>query len=205
MGLADLDVAALERAVDGKAESLFYTRSVAGSALVTGLQAALEESAAKLPIPKLMSYQRPDGSTVQFVRPVHGLIALYGDAIVPVSLLGLAAGNQTLGHRFLSRQAALTIASPEQYADILEAQGKVIASVTARKEKIRSALLAKAGADQILMPEALLDEVCALVEWPVVYECHFDTAFLSVPQECLILTMQTNQKYFALTDSAGKL
>ena len=204
-GRAQIALSELERAIDGKAESFFFSYTAAGEALAPGLQATLDESITKLPIPKLMSYQRPDGSTVQFVRPVHGLIALYGDAIVPVSLLGLAAGNQTLGHRFLSRQAALTIASPEQYADILEAQGKVIASVTARKEKIRSALLAKAGADQILMPEALLDEVCALVEWPVVYECHFDTAFLSVPQECLILTMQTNQKYFALTDSAGKL
>ena len=204
-GRAQIALSELERAIDGKAESFFFSYTAAGEALAPGLQATLDESITKLPIPKLMSYQRPDGSTVQFVRPVHGLIALYGDAIVPVSLLGLAAGNQTLGHRFLSRQAALTIASPEQYADILEAQGKVIASGTARKEKIRSALLAKAGADQILMPEALLDEVCALVEWPVVYECHFDTAFLSVPQECLILTMQTNQKYFALTDSAGKL
>ena len=204
-GRAQIALSELERAIDGKAESFFFSYTAAGEALAPGLQATLDESITKLPIPKLMSYQRPDGSTVQFVRPVHGLIALYGDAIVPVSLLGLAAGNQTLGHRFLSRQATLTIASPEQYADILEAQGKVIASVTARKEKIRSALLAKAGADQILMPEALLDEVCALVEWPVVYECHFDTAFLSVPQECLILTMQTNQKYFALTDSAGKL
>ena len=204
-GRTQIALSELERAIDGKAESFFFSYTATGEALAPGLQATLDESIAKLPIPKLMSYQRPDGSTVQFVRPVHGLIALYGDTIVPVSLLGLAAGNQTLGHRFLSRQAALTIASPEQYADILEAQGKVIASVTTRKEKIRSALLAKAGADQILMPEALLDEVCALVEWPVVYECHFDTEFLSVPQECLILTMQTNQKYFALTDSAGKL
>ena len=131
-GRAQIALSELERAIDGKAESFFFSYTAAGEALAPGLQATLDESITKLPIPKLMSYQRPDGSTVQFVRPVHGLIALYGDAIVPVSLLGLAAGNQTLGHRFLSRQAALTIASPEQYADILEAQGKVIASVTAR-------------------------------------------------------------------------
>ena len=105
LGVPDLDIATLERAVDGKAESLFYTRSVAGSALHTGLQAALEESAAKLPIPKLMSYQRPDGTTVQFVRPAHKLVALHGEAVVPLTLLGLAAGNQTLGHRFLTRPA----------------------------------------------------------------------------------------------------
>jgi glycyl-tRNA synthetase beta chain len=205
MGLADLDVAALERAVDGKAESLFYTRSVAGSALAAGLQGALEESAAKLPIPKLMSYQRPDGSTVQFVRPAHKLIALHGEQVVPLTLLGLTAGNVTLGHRFLSNGQPLAIGHAEHYAATLETEGKVIANIDGRKEKIRSALLEKAGADKVLMPEALLDEVSALVEWPVVYECNFEEEFLAVPQECLILTMQTNQKYFALTDAAGKL
>jgi glycyl-tRNA synthetase beta chain len=197
LGVPDLDIASLERAVDGKAESLFYTRSVAGSALRTGLQAALEESAAKLPIPKLMSYQRPDGTTVQFVRPAHKLVALHGDQVVPLTLLGLAAGNETLGHRFLTDGEELVIPHADQYAGTLENEGKVIANGEARKETIRSALLQKAGADQVLMPEALLDEVAALVEWPVVYECHFEEEFLAVPQECLILTMQTNQKYFA--------
>jgi glycyl-tRNA synthetase beta chain len=205
MGIADIDIGALERAADGKADSLFYTRNVTGSSLQAGLQLALEESAAKLPIPKLMSYQRPDGSTVQFVRPAHSLIALHGEQIVPLTLLGLAAGKQTLGHRFLTKGGALGVAHAEHYAATLETEGKVIASIDARKEKIRSALLAKAGADQVLMPESLLDEVAALVEWPVVYECHFEEEFLAVPQECLILTMQTNQKYFALTDAAGKL
>ena len=205
MGLAELDVSALERAVDGKAESLFYTRSVAGSALVAGLQSALEESAAKLPIPKLMSYQRPDGATVQFVRPAHKLVALHGQAIVPLTLLGLTAGNVTLGHRFLTDGEELGIPHAEQYAGTLETEGKVIASMEVRKEKIRASLLAKAGDDKVLMPEALLDEVSALVEWPVIYECRFEEEFLAVPQECLILTMQTNQKYFALTDAGGKL
>jgi len=205
LGVPDLDISTLERAADGKAESLFYTRKVAGSALHSGLQLALEESAAKLPIPKLMSYQRPDGSTVQFVRPAHKLVALHGDAVVPLTLLGLAAGNETLGHRFLSEGEAIVIPHADQYAGTLEDAGKVIANIEARKETIRSALLQKAGADQVLMPEALLDEVSALVEWPVVYECRFEDEFLAVPQECLILTMQTNQKYFALTDAAGKL
>jgi glycyl-tRNA synthetase beta chain len=204
-GCASITLAELERASDGKADAFFFTYTAPGQALALGLQATLEESIAKLPIPKLMSYQRPDGSTVQFVRPVHGLIALHGEQVVPVALLGLAAGKQTLGHRFLCEQPQLTITAPEHYASILESQGKVIANASQRKEAIRTALLAKAGADQILMPESLLDEVSALVEWPVVYECHFDEEFLSVPQECLILTMQTNQKYFALTDAAGKL
>ncbi len=204
-GRDSIALSELERASDGKAESFFFTYTAPGQPLAAGLQLALEESIAKLPIPKVMSYQRPNGDTVHFVRPVHGLIALLDDKVVPLSLLGLQASQSTLGHRFLSRKPSLTIPSADRYAEILEEEGRVIAGYGARKEKIRAALQAKAGNDQILMPESLLDEVSALVEWPVVYECHFDQAFLSVPQECLILTMQTNQKYFALTDSSGKL
>ena len=205
LGFPDITVADLERAVDGKAESFFYTHTAAGSALRMGLQAALENAVAKLPIPKLMSYQRPDGTTVQFVRPAHQLVALHGATVVRLALLGLTAGRTSLGHRFLSHGGALAIGHAEDYAATLETEGKVIAQFEARKERIRAALLGKAGADQVLMPEALLDEVTALVEWPVVYECHFEPEFLSVPQECLILTMQTNQKYFALTNAQGKL
>jgi glycyl-tRNA synthetase beta chain len=200
----NLGIADLERAPDGKADSFFYTYTAPGAPLQGSLQIALEEAIAKLPIPKVMSYQRPDGSTVQFVRPVHKLIALHGKNIVPVTILGLSAGKTTLGHRFLS-QGELQIASADNYASVLEEQGKIIPGVTSRKETIRSALLAKAGNDKVLMPEALLDEVAALVEWPAVYECNFENEFLSVPQECLILTMQTNQKYFALTDAEGRL
>ncbi|PFH08829.1 glycyl-tRNA synthetase beta chain [Collimonas sp. PA-H2] len=198
----------LERAADGKAESFFFSYTAKGVALQTGLQAVLEDSVAKLPIPKVMSYQRQHGHaaghTVRFVRPAHSLVALHGDQVLPLTLLGLDAGRLTEGHRFLS-QGRITLADAGSYAATLAEQGKVIASFSERKEKIRSALLAAAADDQVLMPEALLDEVAALVEWPVVYACKFEDEFLSVPQECLILTMQTNQKYFALTDSAGKL
>jgi glycyl-tRNA synthetase beta chain len=205
LGFPDLGIDDLERAQDGKAESFFYTYTAAGSALAGGLQEVLSETVAKLPIPKLMSYQRPDGDTVQFVRPVHLLLALFGEQVLPLTLLGLDAGRQTMGHRFLSHGQSIAIAHADQYASTLENEGKVIAGAEARKESIRAQLLEKAGADQVLMPESLLDEVAALVEWPVVYECRFEEVFLSVPQECLILTMQTNQKYFALTDSEGKL
>ncbi|WP_292931368.1 glycine--tRNA ligase subunit beta [Noviherbaspirillum sp.] len=204
LGFPDLKLSDLERAQDGKAESFFHTYTAAGSTLHSGLEAALEETVGKLPIPKVMSYQRPDGSTVQFVRPAHKLIALHGSEVVPVAILGLSAGRSTLGHRFLS-QGELAVANAESYETTLEVQGKVIPSVGARKEKIRAALLEKAGHDKVLMPEALLDEVAALVEWPVVYPCNFEESFLAVPQECLILTMQTNQKYFALTDANGRL
>ncbi|GJI96266.1 glycine--tRNA ligase beta subunit [Duganella caerulea] len=207
LGFPNLTVADLERAQDGKAESFFYTYTAAGSALHAGLQAALEDSVAKLPIPKVMSYQRPDGATVQFVRPAHSLIALHGATVLPLTLLGLTASNVSEGHRFLTApgQRMVTIANADSYAATLASEGKVLASVEDRKEKIRAELLAKAGADTVLMPESLLDEVAALVEWPVVYECKFEEEFLAVPQECLILTMQTNQKYFALTDTNGKL
>lgn len=205
LGFPELTVADLERAADGKAESFFYTHTAPGSLLATGAQAALAESSAKLPIPKLMSYQRPDGSTVQFVRPAHSLIALHGINVLPLTLLGLTAGRETLGHRFLTNGEAITIKHAENYAASLILDASVIASVEERKATIRAQLLEKAGADQVLMPESLLDEVTALVEWPVVYECHFEEEFLAVPQECLILTMQTNQKYFALTDADGKL
>jgi glycyl-tRNA synthetase beta chain len=207
LGFPNLTVAELERAQDGKAESFFYTYTAAGSALQAGLQTALEESVAKLPIPKVMSYQRPDGATVQFVRPAHSLIALHGATVLPLTLLGLTASNVSEGHRFLTApgKRAVTIANADSYAATLATEGKVLAGVEQRKEQIRAELLAKAGADQVLMPESLLDEVAALVEWPVVYECKFEEEFLAVPQECLILTMQTNQKYFALTDTNGKL
>jgi glycyl-tRNA synthetase beta chain len=205
LGFPDLKVSDLERAQDGKAESFFYTYTAPGSVLADGLQPVLEETVAKLPIPKVMSYQRPDGATVQFVRPVHSLLALHGETIVPLALLGLSAGRSTLGHRFLSNGQPFDIVHADAYNELLKVFGKVVASAAERKESIRTQLLAKAGADQVLMPESLLDEVAALVEWPVVYECRFEEAFLAVPQECLILTMQTNQKYFALTDAAGKL
>jgi len=205
LGFPDLQVADLERAQDGKAESFFYTYTASGSLLPGALQDVLQETVSKLPIPKVMSYQRPDGATVQFVRPVHLLLALHGEQVLPLTLLGLNAGRQTMGHRFLSHGGEITVPHADQYAQVLESEGKVLSSAEARKESIRSQLLEKAGADRVLMPESLLDEVAALVEWPVVYECRFEDEFLAVPQECLILTMQTNQKYFALTDNDGKL
>jgi glycyl-tRNA synthetase beta chain len=204
MGLTHVQLNQLERAMDGKTESFFYSYTAPGLSLQHALQTALEVSVAKLPIPKLMTYQCPDGGTVQFARPVHRLVALHGEQIVDVNLLGLSANRITQGHRFLS-EGNLNLTHANDYAEQLFSQGKVIASFDARKQKIRAELLAQAGHDQVLMPESLLDEVTALVEWPAVYSCQFEPAFLSVPQECLILTMQTNQKYFALTDQAGKL
>ncbi|MDN7802257.1 glycine--tRNA ligase subunit beta [Burkholderia gladioli] len=204
LGRPELGVADLERAQDGKAEAFFLNYSAPGVTLADGLQTALKETLDKLPIPKVMTYQRPDGSDVQFVRPVHRLTVLHDTDVVPVSAFGIDAGDTTLGHRFLS-SGAVAIGSAAGYAETLRERGRVIAHFVDRKEQIRTALAEQAGGDTVVMPEALLDEVASLVEWPVVYACRFEDEFLQVPQECLILTMQTNQKYFALTDAAGKL
>jgi glycyl-tRNA synthetase beta chain len=131
-------------------------------------------------------------------------VALHGSSTIPVNCLGLQSNNITWGHRFLST-GSITIDHADNYASLLEVQGKVLASFEARLEKIKSDLMAAANGLEVLMPQSLLEEVCSLVEWPVVYPCQFEKEFLDVPQECLILTMQTNQKYFALTDQSGKL
>jgi glycyl-tRNA synthetase beta chain len=204
LGFPDAEVGDLEQAMDGKTDSFFYTYIAPGSTLSAGLQAALEVAVRELPIPKMMTYQRPGGATFEFVRPAHKLIALHGNEVVPVTVLGLSAGRTTLGHRFLSH-GDIAIEHADSYAATLEAKGRVNVGFTARKETIRSILREQAGDDHVLMPETLLDEVTGLVEWPVVYECNFEPSFLAVPQECLILTMQTNQKYFALTDDLGRL
>jgi len=204
LGFPDFSVNDLERAQDGKAEAFFLRYAAPGATLADGLQSALDETLAKLPIPKVMTYQRPDGTNVQFVRPAHRLTALHGEQIVPVSALGIDADDTTLGHRFLS-EGFVQIQHADSYAETLLHKAHVVANFADRKATIRTHLLAQADGDQVVMPESLLDEVTSLVEWPVVYACRFEDEFLQVPQECLILTMQTNQKYFALTDANGKL
>ncbi|PQV52300.1 glycine--tRNA ligase subunit beta [Paraburkholderia sp. BL21I4N1] len=206
LGFPDFSVNDLERAQDGKAEAFFLRYAAPGATLADGLQAALDEALAtsKLPIPKVMTYQRPDGTNIQFVRPAQRLTVLHGDQIVPVSALGIDADDTTLGHRFLS-EGFVQIQHADSYADTLLHKAHVVANFADRKATIRTHLLAQADGDQVVMPDSLLDEVTSLVEWPVVYACRFEDEFLQVPQECLILTMQTNQKYFALTHTNGKL
>ncbi|MFO1341323.1 MAG: glycine--tRNA ligase subunit beta, partial [Burkholderiaceae bacterium] len=198
----------LKRAPDGKAEALFLDSVVPGATLAEGLQKALEEAIAKLPIPKVMTYQLADGwSDVKFVRPAHGLVALHGAGVVPVRVLGLDAGRTTQGHRFEARTPQVALPDADSYAAVMAEQGAVIASFAQRRAEIVRQLGAAAAA-QGLRPiddEALLDEVAALVERPNVLTCRFEKEFLDVPQECLILTMKANQKYFPLLDAAGKL
>ncbi len=194
----------LERVHDGKQDVLVYAHRAAGATLAQSAQAALNEAIAKLPIPKVMTYQRSNGETVKFVRPAHGLVALHGSDVVALEALGLRAGRTTQGHRFHSA-GPLSIGHADAYADVLRTQGKVIACFTERRAQIVQGLNAQAAPDQAVMPDGLLDEVTALVEWPVVLQGSFSQEFLAVPQECLILTMQQNQKYFAITDASGRL
>jgi glycyl-tRNA synthetase beta chain len=208
LGLDASAVANLRTENDGKADNLFLDITKPGTTLEKGLQSALDEALAKLPIPKVMSYQINDGwETVNFVRPAHGLLALHGNTVIAVSVLGLTATNTTTGHRFESFKDVITINHADDYAAQLRTEGAVIASFEERKANIATQLKAAADKEGLaaIDDEDLLDEVTALVELPNVLLGQFETAFLEVPQECLVLTMKANQKYFPLLDSNGKL
>ncbi len=203
-------VAGLKRVMDGKAQALFYESDVKGATLAEGLHKALAESIAKLPIPKVMTYQLADGWTdVKFVRPAHSLIALHGSTVVPIEALGLKASNSTGGHRFEAAVNPVLVTDADSYAATLEKDGCVIASFQTRRAQIVRLLADAAakvgGGARAIEDDALLDEVTSLVERPNVLICQFETEYLEVPQECLILTMKANQKYFPLLDAGGKL
>jgi glycyl-tRNA synthetase beta chain len=199
---------------EGGKKVLKHNESLAaGSQLFIGLEGAIEDALDRLPIPKVMSYQifencdQPGWTTKHFVRPVHGLVTLHGTDVVPVSVLGLEAGRETQGHRFEAKIDPIVIKTADSYASQLREEGSVIANFDERRAEIKRQLdsaAAKAG-HQAIQDDALLDEVTALVERPNVLVGRFEEAFLDVPQECLILTMKANQKYFPLLDASGKL
>ncbi|MDO9012047.1 MAG: glycine--tRNA ligase subunit beta [Gallionella sp.] len=210
MGADASVVPGLRRETDGKAEALYFDSIVAGVKLPEGLQLALLETIARLPIAKVMTYPDPTGdgwATVNFVRPAHSLVALHGRKIIPVSVLGLTAGNTTKGHRFEAGVETIVLEEADSYARQLETEGAVIASFEQRRAEIARQLAAAAGKEGLrpIEDDALLDEVTALVERPNVLLGQFEKEFLEVPQECLILTMKANQKYFPLLDAQGKL
>ena len=200
----------LTRGHDGKQECFFWRSTVGGSTLAAEIDALLAHAITALPIPKLMQYQLADGrSSVSFVRPAHRLIVLHGSELLEAGLLGLRSDRLTQGHRFQGAPL-VRIDHALDYEGVLEREGRVIASFQARRARIAARLaesarahLASLGEGPVV--EALLDEVTALVEWPAVYTGGFESAFLEVPQECLILTMRTNQKYFPLFDGQGRL
>lgn len=190
----------LERVHDSKAEYFVARQHKAGESIDLHLAGMVEAALKKLPVAKLMRW---GAGEAQFVRPVHRLLMLHGARVVPGSVLGLASGNVTRGHRFMS-SGDIVIPTADAYAGTLRTAGKVIADFAERREMIRAQLQQAAGSRQCLEDAALLDEVTALVEYPVVYEAGFDAEFLAVPQECLILTMKANQKYFPLFEQ-GRL
>lgn len=193
----------LEKLDDGKAEYFVARIAKSGEALDAHLAGFVEAALKKLPVAKIMRW---GAGEAQFVRPVHGLMLLHGARIVTGQVLGLNSRNITRGHRFMS-SGDIVIAHANDYATTLAAQGKVVAAYDERRAMIRAQLDTLANLQpgrQWLPDEALVDEVTALVEFPVVYEAGFEAEFLAVPQECLILTMKANQKYFPLF-AAGKL
>ena len=192
---------------DGKMEFVYLHQKNDGVPLSAGLQKAIDLSITKLPIPKVMTYQPQDTlQSVNFVRPAHRLVALHGSDVVPIKALGLTSGNKTLGHRFHS-DGDITIPDAKLYESTLEESGFVIPDYDKRRSTIRDQLNKKATELNLSLQEddELLDEVTALVELPVVYPAQFDKEFLSIPTECLVLTMKTNQKYFPLFDQNGNL
>jgi glycyl-tRNA synthetase beta chain len=194
--------------LDRRDDTLFWATTARGVTLAAGLQTALDETLRTLPIPKVMSYQLDDGwSSVNFVRPAHGLVALHGADVVPLAALGLASGRQTQGHRFEAQVEPVVVQDADHYAQQMERQGAVIVGFDARRAEIVRQLRRAAGALGLtpIDDDALLDEVTALVELPNVLTCEFESEFLAVPSECLVLTMKANQKYFPLLDAKGAL
>lgn len=201
-------VSQLKRALDGKVEALFLDSMVKGVTLTQGLQKAIDETLEKLPIATMMTYQLGDGwSTVNFVRPAQGLVALHDREIVPISVLGLNAGRETQGHRFEANMSPLILEDADSYAQQLEAEGAVIPGFSARRAEIERQLTAIGSREnlKLIQDDALVDEVTALVERPNVLVGEFESEFLDVPQECLILTMKVHQKYFPLLDADDTL
>ena len=194
---------ALSKKKTAKGEVVVAKIHIKGVALESVLPRLVADSLKSLPIPKVMRW---GSGEAQFVRPVHGLVMLHGSKVVSGKVMELESGQRTRGHRFLGKGEIL-IAEADQYEATLAAEGMVIADFAKRRTEIDRQLQeeAKRQGGSLGEYQALLDEVTALVEYPAVYVGQFDPAFLAVPQECLILTMRQNQKYFPLFDAKGKL
>ena len=207
LGLDESSAQETELKSDGKMEFIYLRQTKAGVTIDEGLQKAIDLSISKLPIPKVMSYQPQDNlESVNFVRPAHRLVALLDDEIVTIKALGLNSGNISLGHRFHS-EGDITIQHANLYESILEESGQIIPDYNKRKALILDQLNQKAKQLGLKLQndDSLLDEVTSLVELPAIYVAQFDQEFLSIPEECLVLTMKTNQKYFPLFDNSGNL
>jgi glycyl-tRNA synthetase beta chain len=196
-------IEALEQRETAKGKVFVARVTAAGRSLDAVLALKVEDALKKLPVAKVMRWGEGEA---QFVRPVHGLVMLHGSRIVKGTVLGLQSGNVTRGHRFMS-SGDLVLGDADAYEATLEGKGMVVPRFNDRRARIDQALLSRAAEFNASLGAYtdLLDEVSALVEHPSVYVGTFDAQFLEVPQECLILTMRQNQKYFPLFDAAGKL
>jgi glycyl-tRNA synthetase beta chain len=195
----------LQKLDEGKGQFLFYIGKKAGTDTVELLPKIVQGALDALPIAKRMRW---GAGTAEFVRPVHWLVMLYGSEVVPATVLGVTAGAHTRGHRFMAPKE-IKVTSPSGYAKGLKDRGKVIASFLERRSMIEAALgvaegVAGPGA-RAVKDDALLDEVAALVEWPVPVEARFEERFLQLPREVLISTLQEHQRYFPIEDASGKL
>jgi len=198
-------VDALQKLDEGKGQFLFYIGKKAGTHAVELLPKIVQASLDALPIPKRMRW---GSGSAEFVRPVHWLVMLYGSDVVPASVLGVAAGAHTRGHRFMAPKE-IKVTSPSGYEKTLKDRGKVIPSFLERRALIETALseaehVAGVGA-RAVKDDALLDEVSALVEWPVPVGAQFEERYLHLPREVLISTLQDHQRYFPIEDASGKL
>lgn len=210
IGLDQKAVSLIVKKNESNNEVLYIDKDVEGAKLKDIIAECISSSLTRLPIKKMMSYQLSDGwTTVNFVRPAHGLIILHGANIIKTNVLGIESNRSTLGHRFESKKEVIEIQHADEYKEQMKAEGNVIVSFEERKTLIKNSLNDKAtNLSNQLTPindEDLLEEVTALVEYPNVLVGEFESKFLEVPQECLILTMKANQKYFPLIDKNNKL
>jgi glycyl-tRNA synthetase beta chain len=193
----------LTRVRTDKGEWLAWRGVEPGQATAELLPGIVERAIEQLPLPKRMRWGSGDAA---FVRPVHWLVLLHGEAVVPATLFGLEAGRDTRGHRF-HHPSPIALAHADEYVDVLRERGRVMVDFGARRDRVREQVLAlgrEAGGDAVI-DDALLDEVTALVEWPVALAGSFDRDFLRVPAEALVSSMQGHQKYFPVRDDQGRL
>lgn len=198
-----VDISSLGRVTEGKGEFLYFEGSKPGAATNSLLAAIVQAALDALPIPKRMRW---GASQAEFVRPVHWVVLRFGNEVIEATLLDTKAGGTTRGHRFHA-PGELSLPAPTDYARVLRESGHVIAHFGERRDRIREQVESAAArlGGRAVFDDALLDEVTALVEWPVPVEGRFDDAFLELPREVLISTLQEHQRYFPVEDAAGKL
>ena len=192
-----------ERLKTDKGEWLLYRALVKGQSAQQLLAEMVSNALARLPVPKLMRWGDQE---TQFVRPVHTVTMLLGDELIPGTVLGIDSARTVRGHRFMG-EPAFTLDNADQYPQVLQERGKVVADYEARKAIIKrdAELAAQQIGGKADLSDSLLEEVASLVEWPVVLTAKFEEKFLAVPAEALVYTMKGDQKYFPVYDAAGKL